>query len=305
LRGKPLSDALGVELVDFDITRPCSPEEQAELRRLFKEHHLLLVRGQNPTIEDHNRFVGYFGPLSAMMANGDAGYVSNTVDPDPTGTRNGPIAVTGTEALIWHADGTYGAHPGIGTSLLAKDVSPEATPTLFANAVRALERLPPALRRRIEALRAVHCRDARRKATSSRFRDRGIPEETWPERGIRSYEHPVIYQGPHLDKEILYVNEFMTSHISNMDRKESDALLDELHGYITADDNVYAHHWQTNDVIIWDNIALQHCRPADMGTARRHLRRLSLDGWNAPEGVIEWYATSTPRDLATIGAGYE
>jgi alpha-ketoglutarate-dependent taurine dioxygenase len=108
-----------------------------------------------------------------------------------------------------------------------------------------------------------------------------------------------------MDKQVLYVNEFMTSHISGLDRKESDALLDELFEYIYADDNVYAHHWQTNDVIIWDNIALQHCRPQSMGSAPRHLRRLSLDGWNAPGGVIEWFATSSPRDLATAGAGYD
>ena len=65
MRVEPLSEALGVELSDFDIARPCSTAEQAELRDLFCEHHLLLVRGQDVTADDQSRFVGYFGPLHA------------------------------------------------------------------------------------------------------------------------------------------------------------------------------------------------------------------------------------------------
>ena len=63
MRVEPLSEALGAELSDFDIARPCSAAEQAELRELFCEHHLLLVRGQDVTADDQSRFVGYFGPL--------------------------------------------------------------------------------------------------------------------------------------------------------------------------------------------------------------------------------------------------
>ncbi len=296
MRAKPVSDVLGIELLDFDIARPCNPQEQAELRRLFKQHHLLLVRGQNPGNEDQNRFTGYFGPLSAMLRDGDAGYVSNKLD---AGSKQGPMTVSGTEKLLWHADGTYGPHPGIATCLLAKEVSPELTPTLFANAVRALEKLPPDLRARIAPLRAVHMRDTGTTRTSQPFRDTLMPKDAAPGR-IRSYEHPVVYRGPHMDKQVLYVNELMTSHIVGLAREDSDALLEELFGYIYADDNVYTHTWQIGDVLIWDNIALQHCRPRDMGSAPRHLRRLSLDGWNTGDGVIEWFAAGTQRDLALM-----
>jgi alpha-ketoglutarate-dependent taurine dioxygenase len=300
MRAKPLSDALGVELLDFDITEPCTPQEQAELRRLFLEHHLILVRGQNPGIEDHNRFTGYFGPLAAMLSNGDTGYVSNKVASGTATKGGGPVAVTGTEPLLWHADGTYGPCPGIGTSLLALDVAPDATPTLFANCVRALEKLPGDLRARIEPLHAVHMRDTVASKPSEPWRDKTMPKDVEPGR-IRSHEHPLVYRGPHLDKPLIFANYLMTSHISDLDRDEGDALLEELYARIYADDNVYAHHWQPGDVVIWDNIALQHCRPSSMGTATRHLRRLSLDGWNADDGVIEWFSTSSPRDLAKHG----
>jgi taurine dioxygenase len=292
MRAKPLSDALGAELLDFDITKPATHAEQAELRDLFKEHHLLLVRGQKPSIEDHNRFVEYFGPLSAMLSNGDTGYVSNVIAGGTAKKGGGPVAVTGIDRLLWHADGTYGPHPGIGTSLLALDVAEGATPTLFANAVRALEKLPPDLRARLEPLRAIHMRDTVMGSSGQPWRDKTMPKDA-EEGRIRSYEHPVIFQPPHLEKQTLIVNHLMTSHITNLDRDEGDALLDDIYARIYTDENVYTHHWQTGDVIIWDNIALHHCRPSGMGTTARHLRRLSLDGWNGEDGVIEWFATST------------
>ena len=52
--------------------------------------------------------------------------------------------------------------------------------------------------------------------------------------------------------------------------------IQDLFARIYADDNVYTHRWQTNDVILWDNLALQHSRPAEMGLPVRRLRRQSI-----------------------------
>ena len=49
----PLSPAVGAEVVDFDITHALPESDQAELRRQFTKHHLLLVRGQGLTQDDH------------------------------------------------------------------------------------------------------------------------------------------------------------------------------------------------------------------------------------------------------------
>jgi hypothetical protein len=49
--------------------------------------------------------------------------------------------------------------------------------------------------------------------------------------------------------------------------------------------------WQHHDVIIWDNPAVHHCRPKEMGTAPRRLRRQPLDGWYTTDGVLDWRET--------------
>ncbi|RYE50897.1 MAG: TauD/TfdA family dioxygenase, partial [Rhizobiaceae bacterium] len=186
-----------------------------------------------------------------------------------------------------HADGTYGPHPGIGTSLLAVEVDPGSTPTLFANCVRALEKLPAGLRARIEPLHAVHMRDTISSSASKPWRDKLMPQDAEPGR-IRSQEHPIVYYAPHFERPLVFVNYLMTSHVAELERDEGDALLDEIYGHIYADDNVYTHEWQTGDIIIWDNIALQHCRPALDPSYRRRMQRVGAAEKTLREQYPEW-----------------
>jgi taurine dioxygenase len=282
MRAVPLSDTVGAELVDFDITRPPTADEQRELRRLFLEHHLLLVRGQAVTEDHQNRFVGSFGPIHISQATGGlAAYVTNTGD---------RTVGVGTSELIWHNDGTYGAHPGIGTSLWAEDVASDAAPTWFTNAVQVLEQLPGDLRALIEPLHALHIKDTKVERTNRRLRQADVDPDAEPGRYV-TYVHPVVYQPPHLDPKTLLVNQLQTSHIVELSTEESEAVLTELFERLYDPAVVYAHEWQPDDVIIWDNLALQHCRPTGMDGPTRHLRRQSLDGWFTETGVLDWVDT--------------
>jgi taurine dioxygenase len=283
MRAVPISNALGAELVEFDIRRPCDMPEQAELRQLFCQYHLLLVRGQDVTERDQDRFVGYFGPIHLWADGRRETYVSNRED-EIVGPGLGPI--------MWHSDGTFGPRPGIATSLWAVEVAPEVVPTTFANAVRVLDHLPPDLRARIEALQALHLRDTQTKRTNRQWCLEELPPDPEPGRFF-SAEQPIVYPLPHTDQKTLMVNELLTSHVIGMPRQESEALLEELFAHLYAPDNVYTHQWQTDDVIIWDNLALNHCRPAELGSPARHLRRLSLDGFYTAAGLLDWRETNS------------
>jgi taurine dioxygenase len=282
MRAVALSDMLGAELVDFDIKRPLTGDEQAELQALFRERHLLLVRGQDLTAEDQNAFVGSFGPIHTSQATGTlAAYITNGED---------RLIGVGTSELLWHNDGTYSAQPGIGTSLWAEDVEPGAVPTCFTNTRRVLSQLPEDLRLGIEPLHALHMKDTQVERTDERWRQSEITRDTTPGR-YATYVHPLVFQPPHLDHEVLLANELHTSHIVELPDDSGEELLQELFARLYAPEQIYEHAWEPNDLIIWDNIVLQHCRPTEMGAARRHLRRQSLDGWWTAGGVLEWADT--------------
>ena len=280
---EPLSKALGAELVDFDITLPRTPEEQVELRRLFRTHHLLLVRGQDLSAEDHDRFVGFFGPLQAQRAGDGAGYVTNKDHPQRLFPRLQP--------LLWHNDGAYGPRPGIATSLWAIEVSPAAAPTMFANVVEVVDRFPADLRRRAETLRIQNVRDTEFDRTYERVPLEQILDSNEPDRYV-TYEHPVLFEPPHLERKAVIASEHMTSNVVGVPSDVGDAFLRELYGQIYTVDNVYTHHWRRNDVIVWDNIALHHARPQEIGEVERHLRRQCVDGWYTEDGdVLDWTFT--------------
>ena len=163
-------------------------------------------------------------------------------------------------------------------------------PTLYASGVRALDRLPADLRARIEPLHVVHLRDLHEERTDYRWREENVPADAAPGRFLR-HEHPLVYRLPHTDQRTIMVNELLTSHIVELPLDEGEALIQLLFSAIYADDNVYTHHWQTNDVVIWDNLALQHCRPMEMGLPVRRLRRQSIDGWYSADGLLDWEET--------------
>jgi taurine dioxygenase len=285
MKAVPLSKALGAELVDFDITREHTPDEKRELRRLFQEHHLLLVRGQEVTPEHHDRFVLAFGPLQDHRAGDEAKYVTNLEH---------PRSIFGDETfrLLWHTDGAYGPHPSIATSLWAEQISDTATPTTFANAIEIVGRLPPELREKVKRYKVVNARDAQFNRTYERVPREELLSTDDPDR-YTTYEHDVLFDPPHLKDKAIIASEQMTSYVVGLSQDESDAFLDELYAHLYAPDNVYTHHWKTGDVLIWDNIALHHGRPGpvDVGVPR-HMRRQCLDGWWTDDGgVIEWQLT--------------
>jgi len=280
----PLSGALGAEVVGLDITRPIPTAAQTDLRRLFMSHHLLLVRGQELTPEDHDRFVGSFGPLQEHRAGDGAGYVTNRTD-DPRSL------FPEMRPLMWHNDGAYGPRPGIATSLWAVEVAPTAAPTLFANVSDVIDRFPATLLERAERFHVLNVRDTEFDRTYERVPLAEIRSSPDPSRYV-TFEHPVLFRAPHISRRVVIASENMTSAVLDAPDDEGEAFLAELYAHIYAPENVYVHRWQQGDLIIWDNIALHHSRPGEMGDEARHLRRQCIDGWYTLDGgLLEWSFT--------------
>lgn len=279
-----LSRPLGAQVVGLDLTEPVPGDVQSELRRLFLRHHLLLVRGQDLTPEDHDRFVACFGPLQAHRAGDGAGYVTNRIDDPRSLFRE-------LRPLLWHNDGAYGPRPGIATSLWAVEVSPSAAPTLFANVIDVVDRLPPPLLEQAERLHVLNVRDTEFDRTHERVPLSEIRSSPDQSRYV-TYEHPVLFEPPHLPGRAVIASENMTTAVVDAPFEEGEAFLTALYGHIYGPDNIYTHVWQQGDVVIWDNIALHHSRPAEVGEETRHLRRQCIDGWYEPDGtLLDWTFT--------------
>ena len=76
---------------------------------------------------------------------------------------------------------------------------------------------------------------------------------------------------------LLYVSQQATIEILGLSAEENEALLAELFSYLYEPSNILEHQWRTGDLVVWDNLLLQHARSDfDSAKYRRHLRRLQI-----------------------------
>jgi taurine dioxygenase len=246
-------------VIEIDLRDPLDVSQQQELKDLFAQRHLLLFPAQAISFEDQVRVVGYLGPVLA----GGPEWVSNV--------RENGLVPEG--ALLFHSDFIFTAEPSLGLCLYATEVPPGGSPTIFADAVRAAHRMPPELRRRILGRKALNVFDLSDQRGDVRFREATLgPASPLAPR----YAHPVLMPHPTTGQELLSVNQMQTDRIIDMDGAESEETLEALWALLYAPENTYSHHWRVGDLVIWDNIAVQHGRPAPPRHVPRTMRRVTM-----------------------------
>jgi taurine dioxygenase len=246
-------------VLELDLRDPLDAAQQRELRGLFAARHLLLFPEQDISFEDQVRVVGYLGPVLA----GGPEWVSNV--------REGGLVPEG--ALLFHSDFIFTAEPNLGLCLYATEVPPGGSPTNFADAVGAAGRLPSDLRERVRGRTALNVFDLSDQRGDTRFREAALgPETPLSPR----YAHPVLRRHPTTGQELLSVNQMQTDRIIGLDAPESEETLEALWALLYAPENTYSHHWRVGDLVLWDNIAVQHGRPAPPRDVPRTMRRVTM-----------------------------
>jgi alpha-ketoglutarate-dependent 2,4-dichlorophenoxyacetate dioxygenase len=159
----PLHPLLGVEIVGVDVRRVDAGAFTA-IVDAFEEHSVLLFRGQTLDDEAQIAFSRRFGPLettirTVVSQSRDRPEISNlaNVDADdrliPRGDRRN-LFNAGNQ--MWHTDSSFKRVPAHASLLSGREVPPEGGETEFASMRVAYERLPEALKQRLEGKVAVH-----------------------------------------------------------------------------------------------------------------------------------------------------
>jgi taurine dioxygenase len=165
--------------------------------------------------------------------------------------------------------------------LEAIEVDDGAGSTYFCDMYAVVESLPRSLRKQLKDTFAVH--------DSSRYRSAaGETNSLAP-----SATHPIILAHPETDRDCLYVNPNFTSRVVGLSEEENARLLQTLFSYSYRAEFIYEHHWQTGDIVIWDNVGLQHMRKPLDPTKRRTLRVF--------QGVSEAWGLSGDIQLPSSG----
>lgn len=266
----------GARIEGLDFSRR-DPETRDTIRRALAQHHLLLSRDHpKPDDEAITSFFEGFGELSsrtpevkahfARLAQlvpeyleggaGEIGSRFNLSNVEEDGKKKGGL---GNRELDWHNDQADLPRLKTISCLEALEFEQGAGNTFFCDMYAAVETLPGDLRKRLSQVSAIH---------ESRYRSNsGDTIKAAP-----SAAHPVVLSHPDTGRNCLYVNESFTSRVVGLPDAESESLLARLYAHAYRDEFVFEHQWQPGDIVIWDNVGLQHKRPPIDATKRRTLR---------------------------------
>ncbi|XAH24452.1 TauD/TfdA family dioxygenase [Xylophilus sp. GW821-FHT01B05] len=275
---RPLSDALGAEVLGLDLSRPVSDEDFRRLHRAHLDHHVLVFREQRITPAEQVAFSRRFGPLQIHVLKGFqlAGHPEILIVSNIKDDAGQPIGL-GDAGHYWHSDLSYKDKPSLGSLLHAQELPAEGGDTLFANQHSAYDALPAALKTAIAPLRAEHSYLA--KYEELRARSPWRPKLTQQQIDeVAPAVHPVVRTHPETGRKALFVSEHFTTRIVGIPEDESRALLDELFALSVQPEHVYRHVWQPHDMVFWDNRSVMHLAAGTPDHLRRKLYRTTVEG---------------------------
>lgn len=273
---KPISNAIGAEILGVDISKPVPPETFAEIRRIWLDNNIILFRGVDWTPDEQIAFSKNFGEIEMhtlsdyhMPGKPEIFINSNVVvNGKPVGAQK--------SGRFWHSDSQFLAVPSSATLLFAREVPPVEGDTLYANMYRAYEELPAAMKKRIEGLKATY---SRVKAWEIGYKNRA---PMTPEQKARfpDVTHPIVRTHPETGRRALYIGAWEERvRIEGLPADEGEALGKELYAWAIQPRFVYGHHWETGDLIVWDNRCSMHCAlPFDESKYRRLMHRCTVVG---------------------------
>ena len=243
----------GAEL-DIDLSAPLSPADESRFVALFREHSLLIARGQKLSMERQRELCGLLGPI--LIREGENGYLSN--EGDHAVIRSG---------LAFHADAAYTDAPFDAIALHAVDVVDGASSTHFASAQNAWSHLPDELRE------AIDRREAEMITPGFGILTARVCDIRDPEFMLKSVR-PTVVENPNSGRPYLNMSEMHTAQLRGMAWDESRELINRIFDYIYHPENRFEHIWRRGDLVIWDNQALQHARGSLENVGRRILQRV-------------------------------
>ena len=274
-RVRRLAPALGAELSGIDFSLPAEALPIKALYAALLEHQLLLFRGQTVPPETQVAIARGFGEVQVHVMNQyhadgfpELYRLSNV---DEKGRPTGKHPDRGT--LAWHTDGSWQRRTGQATMLYAERVPDEGGGTEWCDMYGAYDALEPTLRTQLAGLRAVHNLDFSR---NRRHGEEPMSEEQ--KRAVPPVDHPIVRTHPDTGRKAVFLGDHAES-IVGMDYAAGRRFINALNARIVRPELVYAHRWQAQDFVIWDNRCTLHRALAyDTANAARVIRRCTVLG---------------------------
>jgi taurine dioxygenase len=246
---RPLSATVGAEITGLVPDTAFDPATIAVLRDVFDEHSVLVFRDLDVDGEFQRAL------LYALVRE----ELPSVIDPSLHTTQHISNKVEMSAApygrLLFHCDNMFAKELQPAISLYGVTVEPPVASTSFVSMGAAWESLPADLRARVDGLEARHGFD-------HGYPNRGGDDDVidiWFAEPLYSVR-PIAFRHPRTGRTLLYVAQQCTIEILGLTPDENEALLAEVFAHLYEPTHVVEHEWREDDLVVWDNVAVQHAR---------------------------------------------
>jgi len=255
-----LPKPFGAEVFGFDIARHWTADGRTRLRRAFDERGILVFRDLDVDFAGQDR-------ICRLLVNDESPTDQSKLVERRVSNQGDADALAPNGRLLYHADAMW--HPAQHriVSLYGEKVEPGAGRTMLADSAHAWKSLPEDMRQRLRGKQAWH--------ESGQVYHRGGDDLARPQRTSESScIKPVPLVHPDTGQELLFVSQQMTHYFVGMEEDESEALLMQLFDHLYDKNAIYVHDWREHDLLVIDNIRMQHAREnVERGGPVRVLRK--------------------------------
>ncbi len=274
---RPIGTACGLEVSGIHLGRSFTDAQIGLLRRLLARFKVLVFRKQDISPGQHVAFARRFGALEVHPMQkkhpDHPELVTFTSDASRSGGEN-----------VWHADTTFYETPSMGSVLRCVECPDVGGDTIFANMVMVYDNLPEVIKSRIADLTAYHDAAVAYQAFAQTPEGREMMKEK-----LRPVIHPVVCTHPKTGEKLLYINEAFTTHFANYKlthgnkwNQDCPSRMHDLFAFLLRQVRTPEFHtrigWEKDQVVFWDNRAVQHYAVSDYYPKVRSMQRATIIG---------------------------
>ena len=246
-----LTANIGVEVRGVDLRAGIDESIVDTLRAAVGEHHVVFLRRQHLSAEQHATLARAFGPIQAspvQLAAGRQGTDGPVSTIEDTAAR--PPA-----GFPWHTDVSWTSEPPA-LGFLSAVVIPEfGGDTIWASTAAVYDALPAEVQQLCAASAVLHAPDASLLASVERHH--GPEAANRLRRRHSGIEHPLVQTHPITGRKSLFLCPLYARRIVGPDGAD-ERLLERLHSMLDDPHVQVRWRWRAGDLAIWDETNTCH-----------------------------------------------
>lgn len=163
------------------------------------------------------------------------------------------------DSFIFQSDMSWRVNPTVAGVSCAFKIPPKGGNTCFQSANRMYERLDEKTRKEVQKLSFRHSLQ------------HGYARSNRPSDVLEDHVsvQPGVIFHPKTRKPLLYVNRMFTTECVEKDGEDGAAFISKIIKDSYSEDDVLVHEWTALDVVIWDNLGIQHATHDDYEELRK------------------------------------